>query len=158
MIRLAVRILLDFRGRKLPHFYVEVRMITKTGIAAFVFACFSAIVCLGAPAPMALRTVDEYTGSTPIVSQPTIAHTQTAAEPTPAEEKKSDCNKCESSCNSCARWFPRRTITRTRTVTTNDACGKECSQTSTYTRSRGRLFPIFGRCCVSSCSSCNSCK
>ncbi len=80
-------------------------------------------------------------------------------EPTVATTSDCDCNNCK--CDSCKCGLfrmPRKIITRTRTVTTADACGNCESNESTVTRTRGRLFPIFGRRVVRSCSTCSSCN
>lgn len=82
-------------------------------------------------------------------------------EPTPAEPTKaavSDCDCKDCDCGSRVCRLPRKVITRTRTVTTADACGNECSTEYSRTRYRGRIFPIFGRRWVSSRRSCSSCN
>lgn len=81
--------------------------------------------------------------------EPTLA----TAESTPAVAEAEETSNTVCSGGAC-RIFPRRAVTRTRTVTAVDACGTCNTQEYSRTRYRGRVFPLFPR-RVSRYSGCN---
>ena len=69
-----------------------------------------------------------------VKDEPTTA-VAAEVEATPAADTEVVCE------GGVCRLFPRRTVTRTRTVTTADACGNCEAREYSRTRYRGRVFP-----------------